>query len=111
MKWRDEVKGIPLQDVWQDIKSVQVLKKESVDYPTQKPIQLLQRIIDISTNEDDVVLDGFCGSGTTLVAAKNLNRRFIGIDNNKEACAIARKRLKRGKSISKKVKIAITAYS
>ena len=72
---------------------------------------MLERIIEISTNEKDLVVDAISGSGSTLIAAKNLNRRFIGIDNNKEACAIARKRLKRGKSISKKVKIAITAYS
>ena len=99
-RYLDEVKGIMLQDVWQDIKSVQVLKKESVGYPTQKPIQLLQRIIKVSSNEGDVVLDGFCGSGTTLLAAKKMNRRFIGIDENKEACKLAKHRLKDKKSDS-----------
>lgn len=93
-RYLDEMPGIILQDVWDDVKSVQVTKKESVGYPTQKPERLLERIIQISSNGGDLVLDAMCGSGTTLVASKNLGRNFIGIDLNIEACQIARKRIK-----------------
>ena len=94
-RYLDEMPGIILQDVWDDVKSVQVSKQESVGYPTQKPERLLERIIQISSNEKDVVLDAFCGSGTTLVAAQNLGRYFIGVDSNSQACQIARKRIKK----------------
>ena len=86
--------GIMLQDVWDDIKSVQITKNEDTGYSTQKPLKLLERIIQVSSNEKDLVLDAMCGSGTTLVASHNLDRKFIGIDANKEACQIARKRIK-----------------
>ena len=92
-RYLDEMPGLMLQDVWDDVKSVQVTKKESVGYPTQKPERLLERIIQISSNEKDVVLDPFCGSGTTLIASKNLGRNFIGIDSNAQACKIAKKRI------------------
>ena len=91
-RYLDEMPGIMLQDVWEEVKSVQVSKRESVGYPTQKPERLLERIIQISTNEKDLVLDPMCGSGTTLVASKNLGRKYIGIDSNKDACKIARQR-------------------
>ena len=113
-RYLDEMPGLMLQDIWADVKSVQVTKKESVGYPTQKPVKLLERIIEVSTNEKDVVLDPVCGSGTTLLAAKNLNRNYFGIDINQEACTIARNRLKsrRKKQIIQKkkklVKITIT---
>ena len=84
-----------LQDVWDDVQSVQVSKKESVGYPKQKPERLLERIIQISSNEGDLVLDPMAGSGTTLVASQNLGRNFIGIDTNKQACKIARNRIKK----------------
>lgn len=67
--------------------------KERVGYPTQKPILLLERIINISTDKDDIVLDPFCGSGTTLVAAKLLGRNYIGIDKSKDAIEITMERL------------------
>ena len=93
-RYLDEMPGLMLQDVWDDIKSAQVTKKELVNYPTQKPVNLLERIIEVSTNEKDIVLDVMCGCGSTLVAAKNLNRKFIGIDTNKSACYISRTRIK-----------------
>ena len=93
-RYLDEMQGISLHDVWDEIKSVQVTKKESVGYPTQKPERLLERIIQISSNERDLVLDCFSGSGTSLVASKNLGRNYIGIDSNADACKIARKRIK-----------------
>ena len=89
----NEKKGVPLSDVW-EIPFLNPKAKERVGYPTQKPILLLEKIIEISTDEDDVVLDPFCGSGTTLVASKLLNRKFIGIDMSKDAIEITNLRLK-----------------
>ena len=90
--WGKEKKGVALGDVW-EIPYLNPKAKERVGYPTQKPILLLERIIEISTNQNDVVLDPFCGSGTTLVAAKLLNRRYIGIDISEDACNIADRRI------------------
>jgi site-specific DNA-methyltransferase (adenine-specific) len=78
--------------VW-DIPAVINVSKERTGYPTQKPLALLQRIIQASSNEGDLVLDPFCGSGTTLVAALALHRRALGVDANAEAVAIARERI------------------
>lgn len=85
-------KGVPLSDVW-DIPFLNPKAKERTGYPTQKPIELLDRIITISTDEGDVVLDPFCGSGTTLVSAKLLGRKYIGVDINPEAITLSQKRL------------------
>ena len=68
-------------------------KKARTGYPTQKPLALLYRIIKASSNEGDIVLDPFCGSGTTCVAANNLGRYYIGIDQNPDAIRIAEGRL------------------
>ncbi len=88
----NEKKGVPLSDVW-NIPFLNPKAKERVGYPTQKPILLLERIIEISTDENDLVLDAFCGSGTSLVAAKLLNREFIGIDISPEAVELTKNRL------------------
>ncbi len=88
----DEKKGVPLNDVW-EIPFLNPKAKERTGYPTQKPILLLDRIIEISTNEGDIVLDPFCGSGTTLVAAKLKGRKFVGIDISKDAVDLAESRL------------------
>lgn len=85
-------KGVPLSDVW-DIPYLNPKAKERVHYPTQKPVALLERIIQIASNESDLILDPFCGSGTTLLAAKFNNRHFIGIDTSQEAVRIAKERL------------------
>jgi len=90
--WGKEKKGVPLGDVW-EIPYLNPKAKERVGYPTQKPILLLERIIEISTDQRDVVLDPFCGSGTTLVAAKLLNRQYIGIDISEDACNMANMRI------------------
>ncbi|MTF38954.1 DNA-methyltransferase [Cyanobacterium aponinum] len=87
-----EKKGVPLSDVW-EIPFLNPKAKERVGYPTQKPVLLLQQIINISTDEGDLVLDAFCGSGTTCVAAKSLHRNFIGIDISEDAIALTQKRL------------------
>ena len=85
-------KGVPLSDVW-EIPYLNPKAKERTGYPTQKPILLLEQIIKIASFEGDVVLDPFCGSGTTLAAAKLLNRNYIGIDLSPEAIALCEKRL------------------
>ena len=88
----DEKKGVPLSDVW-EIPYLNPKAKERVGYPTQKPILLLERIIEIASNEGDIILDPFCGSGTTLIAGKLKNRKVIGIDISKEAIKITQERL------------------
>ncbi len=88
-----EKKGVPLSDVW-DIPYLNPKARERVGYPTQKPLLLLERIIKLVTDEGDVVLDPFCGSGTTCVAAKMMNRLFIGIDISKDAVKLSNQRLK-----------------
>lgn len=86
-------KGVPLNDVW-DIPYLNPKAKERVGYPTQKPVLLLERIIKIASNEGDWILDPFCGSGTTLVAAALLNRNAIGIDSSADAIELTQTRLK-----------------
>ena len=85
-------KGVPLSDVW-DIPYLNPKANERVGYPTQKPILLLEKVIQLVTDEGDIVLDPFCGSGTTLVAAKLLNRKHIGIDISDDAVQLANKRV------------------
>jgi site-specific DNA-methyltransferase (adenine-specific) len=84
--------GKPLDDVWA-IPAIAPTSRERAGYPTQKPLALLQRIIQLASHEGDAVLDPFCGSGTTLLAAQQLGRQWIGIDANPQAIAIAQKRL------------------
>jgi site-specific DNA-methyltransferase (adenine-specific) len=88
-----EKKGVPLSDVW-EIPYLNPKAKERVGYPTQKPVLLLNQILTIATDEGDLILDPFCGSGTSCVSAKHLNRNFIGIDKSKEAVELALSRLK-----------------
>jgi DNA modification methylase len=79
-QYLDEMPGVMLQDVWTDIGPISSQAAERLGYPTQKPEALLERIIKASSNEGDLVLDPFCGCGTTIAAAQKLNRRWIGID-------------------------------
>lgn len=85
-------RGVPLSDVW-EIPFLNPKAKERTGYPTQKPILLLEQIIRLCTDERDTVLDPFCGSGTTLVAASLMNRISMGIDISQEAVALTRGRL------------------
>jgi site-specific DNA-methyltransferase (adenine-specific) len=87
-----EKKGVPLSDVW-EIPYLNPKAKERTGYPTQKPVLLLNQIINIVTDEGDLVLDPFCGSGTTCVSAKLLKRRYIGIDISQDAVDLANTRL------------------
>ena len=91
-KMNDKKKGVPLSDVW-DIPYLNPKAKERVGYPTQKPLLLLERIIELCSDEGDIVLDPFCGSGTTCVASKLLNRHYIGIDKSLEAINLTSNRL------------------
>ena len=90
-KYLDTNAGVKVEDVWMDIP--QVRENESLGYPTQKPDDLLDRIIRASSNEGDLVLDCFCGSGTTAAVAEKLNRRWIACDLGRFAIHTARKRL------------------
>lgn len=105
-----EKKGVPMSDVW-EIPFLNPKAKERTGYPTQKPIELFENIIQISTDEGDIVLDPFCGSGTTLVAAKMMNRYFIGIDKNSSAIKLCNQRLDTPvKTVSKLLKVGVDAY-
>lgn len=89
----EESKGVPVPDIWTDIKPLTGHNRERLGYPTQKPEALLDRIILSSTNPGDVVLDPFCGCGTTVVVAERLKRQWIGIDISATAVEIMRRRL------------------
>ncbi len=93
-RYLDKSKGVALQSVWDDLPPVNSQAKEALGYPTQKPLALLERIIKTSSNENDVVLDAFCGCGTALVASQNLNRQWIGIDISPTSCRVMAKRLR-----------------
>ncbi|MFH1421157.1 MAG: DNA methyltransferase [Planctomycetota bacterium] len=92
----DESQGSPITDVWTDIISFQTVNRgiEYLGYPTQKPEALLERIIKASSNEGDIVLDPFCGCGTTIAAAQRLNRQWIGIDITHLAISLIKHRMK-----------------
>lgn len=91
--YHDDSKGIMASCIWTDIHLVTSTSSERLDYPTQKPLKLLDRIVACATNEGHVVLDAFAGSGTTLVSARRLGRKFIGIDASPTACRLAASRL------------------
>jgi len=92
-RYLDEMTGVPLQDIWIDIRPVSSQGNERLGYPTQKPEALLERIISASTNEDDIVLDPFCGCGTAVAAAEKLHRKWIGIDITHLAITLIKKRM------------------
>jgi DNA modification methylase len=93
-KYLDESAGPVLGNVWTDISQLRGADSERLGYPTQKPLKLLERILEISSNENDIVLDAFCGCGTALVAAQKLKRQWIGIDISPTACRVMAKRLR-----------------
>lgn len=92
-RYLDEMPGIPLQNIWTDIAPINMMAKERLGYPTQKPETLLERIISVSSNPGDVVLDPFCGCGTAVAAAQKLGRNWIGIDITHLAIGLIRSRL------------------
>jgi site-specific DNA-methyltransferase (adenine-specific) len=93
-RYLDERLGKALEDVWTDIPPLNSQAKERLGYPTQKPVSLLERIINMSSNPGDVVLDPFAGCGTAVIAAQKLGRRWIGIDITHLAISLVEKRLK-----------------
>ncbi len=94
-RYLEGMKGVALQDVWDDIDALNSMAKERTIYPTQKPLGLLARLIESSSNKGDVVLDPFCGCGTTIEACEKLGREWIGIDVAPPAVQIIRDRLEK----------------
>jgi DNA modification methylase len=88
----DERPGVAIMSFWDDIKPMSPTSKERLGYPTQKPEALLERIIQASSNKGDIILDAYCGCGTSLIVAERLGRNWIGIDNNKQCIPLILKR-------------------
>lgn len=101
-RYLDEMPGVPLQDVWTDIPVA--LGKERTGYPTQKPLALLERIVEASSNPGDLVLDPFCGCATTLVAADRLQRKWAGIDLSPLAIKLVNERIAEDRAATKEAK-------
>lgn len=94
----DRSKGIPVQDIWMNFKDAHNQNVHITGYPTEKNLDFVQRLLGATTNADDLVLDCYCGSGTTLEAAAALGRRFIGIDSADAAIKATVKRFSHGRS-------------
>jgi site-specific DNA-methyltransferase (adenine-specific) len=92
-RYLDEQKGKPISDVWTDIFPINSQAQERLGYPTQKPEALLERIVRASSNEGDIVLDPFCGCGTSISVAERLRRKWMGIDITHLAITLIRHRL------------------
>jgi len=92
-RYLDEMPGLPLQNIWADVDPINMMAKERLGYPTQKPKALLERIIRVSSSRGETVLDPFCGCGTAIEAAHSLERRWIGIDITHLAIGLIKKRL------------------
>ena len=93
IRYLDEMPGMPLQDTWGDIPPINSQAKERLGYPTQKPEGLLERIIQASSNKGDLILDAYCGCGTTVSVAQHLERNWIGIDITYQSISLILKRL------------------
>ncbi|MDP9238756.1 MAG: site-specific DNA-methyltransferase [Chloroflexota bacterium] len=92
-RYLDEMPGVSLQSVWTDVLPLQAQARERLGYPTQKPLDLLERIVKLGSNPGDVVLDPFCGCGTAVHAAQKLGRLWIGIDVTHLAIGLVRRRM------------------
>jgi hypothetical protein len=92
-RYLDEMPGVPVQDLWADINPINSQAAEAYGYSTQKPESLLERIVNLSSNEGDLIADFFCGSGTTAAVAEKLGRKWIATDLGKFAIHTTRKRL------------------
>ncbi|MDA8055070.1 MAG: DNA methyltransferase [Thermoplasmatales archaeon] len=93
-RYLDEMPGVSIQDLWSDISPIPSQSSERLGFPTQKPLSLLERIIESCSRESDMVLDPFCGCGTALDAAEKLHRQWIGIDITHLAINVIKKRLR-----------------
>ena len=90
----DEMPGKPLQDLWSDIPPVSPAARERIGYPTQRPLALLNRIIEASSNPGDVVLDPFAGCATACIAAEQAGREWAGIDISPKAAELVQRRMR-----------------
>lgn len=106
-RFLDELKGKPIQNLWDDIQPISSQDRERLGYPTQKPEKLLERIIQASSNEGDVVLDAYCGCGTTIAVAQRLNRKWIGIDITYQSISLILWRLEKslGRAVLNQIKL------
>jgi len=104
-RYLDEMRGIAIGDVWTDISAINSQAQERLGYPTQKPVALLERIISASSDPGQVILDPFCGCGTTIEAANKLGREWIGIDVTHYAITLIEKRLARSGVAQDKYKV------
>ena len=106
-RYLDEMQGIPLQDLWNDISPISSQARERLGYPTQKPEALLERIIKASSNKGDVILDAYCGCGTTIAVGERLERNWIGIDITYQSISLMLKRLEDsfGKNVLDKIEL------
>jgi DNA methylase len=104
-RYLDQQEGRPIDSVWTDIPPINSQAAERLGYPTQKPLALLERIVTTSSNENDIVLDAFCGCGTALVAAQKLKRQWIGLDISPTACRVMAKRLKKDCGLKEEAKL------
>jgi site-specific DNA-methyltransferase (adenine-specific) len=93
-RYLDEMPGQPVQDIWDDIPPINSQAKDRLGWATQKPLPLLERIVELSSNQGGVVLDPFCGCGTAVIASQKLGRRWIGIDITYLSIAVMKARLK-----------------
>ncbi|MEA5559924.1 DNA methyltransferase [Planktothrix agardhii] len=102
-----ELKGIPITNLWMDIDMINSQSNERLGYPTQKPESLLERIIKASSNENDIVLDAYCGCGTTVAVCQRLDRKWIGIDITYQSISLILKRLEDsfGKEVLQTIKL------
>ena len=109
-RYLDEMPGTPLQNIWDDIKPIQSQSAERLGYPTQKPLALLERIIQVSSNEGDIILDAYCGCGTTVAVAQRLKREWIGIDITYQSISLILKRIEDsfGKGVLTKIKLNLS---
>ena len=108
-KYKPNKKGKKMSDVW-DMPTINNMAKERLGWPTQKPLKLLQRIIEMSSNHGDIVADFFCGCGTAIDAAQSLNRQWIGIDASSTACEVMQKRMESRHSLFVGVNKKPTTY-
>ncbi len=92
-RYLDEMPGVPLQDIWIDVRPIAAHAKERIGFPTQKPVALLERIITSSSDPGDLILDPFCGCATACVSAESLGRRWAGIDLSSKAADLVNIRL------------------
>lgn len=106
-RYLDENKGSSLQSLWEDILPLNSQARERLGYPTQKPTALLERIIKVSSNEGDIVLDAYCGCGTTVSVSQSLKRQWIGIDITYQSISLILKRLEDvfGKDVLEQIKL------